>query len=162
MVFVNQSQAQSREVTVNVDLKDVLSSGGEGDGGTATGANVVNFEFTTESHYRTTQSQIIADQLRVLSTKDYDVTVKAQTANFTSPNSTLPLSILKISAAPGGSTTFGTAVTLTTSEQSIVEEGIPTLAQSYDIKYDIEPNIELINADKELYTVKVLFTVVAI
>jgi len=161
IVFLGQVQAQSRNVTVNLFLDDVLSSGGEGDGGTATGANEVNFEFLTEADYRLTKSQVISDQLRVLSTQNYDITVKALNPNFISPVSTLPLSILKLSTSPGGENTYGTAISPTTTEQTIFTNGVPTLAQSFDIKYEIEPNIALIEAAKELYSVELTFTVVA-
>ncbi len=154
---------QSRDITLNIELKDVISGGGTGDGGTATGSNQVDFDFSGEANYRETQSKVVLDQLRVLSTKNYDINVKAQTANFTSStsSSTLPLSIIKISTALNGTTTFGTAVTPTTADQVIYTGGVPTLGQGFDFKYEISPNILLVQAPKEKYNVVLTYTVVA-
>lgn len=162
LVLVNQeSKAQSRDVTVNVELKDVISGGGAGDGGTATGPNAVNFVFDDVDHYNTTQTQVVPDQLHVLSTKGYNITVKAQTPTFVGPTSTLPLDILKISTSKSGANTFGSEVVPTTSPQVIFSGGLATLAQSYDFKYAIAPNLALVEAAKELYKVVLTYTVVA-
>jgi len=154
---------QSRAVTVNVELRDVLSGGGTGDGGTATGSNNVSFLFDTEAKYRQTQTQVVEDQLRVLATKNYNINLKAQSANFTSStsSSTLPLSILKVSAALNGTNTFSTAVVPTTADQAVYTGGVPTLGQGFDFKYEIEPNVLLVQAPKEKYNVVLTYTVVA-
>ena len=154
---------QSRDVTVNVELRDVLSGGGTGDGGTATGSNNVAFLFDTEAKYRQTQTQVVADQLRVLATRNYNINVKAQTPTFTSTtsSSTLPLSILKVSTALNGTTSFSTAVVPTTVDQVVYTAGVPTLSQGFDFKYEIEPNVLLVQAPKEQYNVVLTYTVVA-
>lgn len=163
VVFANsEAKGQSRDVTVNVELKDVLSGGGSGDGGTATGSNVVNFTFDDVDHYNTTQTQVVNDQLHVLSTKGYNITVKAQTPTFVGPTSTLPLDILKISTSKSGANTFGTEIAPTTNAQVIFSGGVATLAQSYDFKYAIAPNQILVEAAKELYKVVLTYSVVAL
>ncbi|MBE8722071.1 hypothetical protein [Sphingobacterium pedocola] len=157
------ANAQSRDVTVSVELKDVLSAGGIGDGGTAAGANAVDFLFDNVNKYNTTQTQTIADQVRVLSTKSYVVNLKAQTPTFVSTTSsaTLPLDILKVSASKTGANAFGDVITPTTLDQLIVSQSVATLDQGYDFKYEIAPNQTLIEADKEKYNVVLTYTVSA-
>lgn len=148
---------ESRDVTVNILLKDIISAGE----GIATGEGEVNFVYETAEDYREKKEKTIADQIRVLSTKDYVINVKAQTTDFIGESSTLPLNILKISASKGTESAFGESITPTTTDQVIVSNGAATLDQAYDFKYEIAPSQVLIDAAKEKYSVVLTYTVTA-
>lgn len=160
---LNLTYAQSRDITVTVQLEDVISGGGPEDGGTAQGSGIVDFYFDTAEKYAKTQSQTVSDQLRVLSTSPYVVHVKAQTASFLSQISaaTLPLDILKISASKKSESDFEDEVTPSIMDQQIIATAVATLDQGYDFKYKITPNQVLIDAPKEAYSVVLTYSVTA-
>lgn len=155
--------ADSRTITVNVELKDVFGAGGGGEGGSgATGADQLSFVYDNAGKYNNEQTQTITNQINAVATGAYKITVKANEANFTSANSTLPLDILRISASKTGEGAFGTAITPTTTAQDIFTGGTATaFGQGYDVKYDIPVNNTLATGVKEPYKATFVFTVTA-
>jgi len=164
MIFVfahHEAKAQStlKQVTVNVELKDVTAVGPSG----PSGASVVDFVYATASDYNNDKSVAIPNQFNVTSTKAYDILVRG-TGDFigtTTSSETLPLSILKLSAKKSGAGSYGTTLIPTTADGVLVSNADATLDQSFDVQYTIEKDGSLLTAPKQKYTTELIYSVTA-
>lgn len=98
----NNAQAQTHTATtaVNITLKNVItidkinSLGNEGQ---------VDFNFTHLNHYNDGLSATVPNSLIITSTKNFDIHVKAEGANLSFGSNDIPVEVLTITAAVGGS-----------------------------------------------------------
>ncbi|SDE30100.1 hypothetical protein [Niabella drilacis] len=157
--MISTAQAQIRTVAVNVTLADVIGVSPT----TPAGANVVNFTYNTAAHYNADQTQEITDQLRVTSTKAYNITVNGTTDFVPGTGTALDLSILRLAARTTGAPSFGAEITpVKASETTLVSNSPATLDQGFDVQYKIPQNASLLTAAKTTYTATIVFTATAI
>ncbi|MGO1728667.1 MAG: peptidoglycan-binding protein LysM, partial [Flavobacteriaceae bacterium] len=97
----NNVQAQAQATTeVNIILNDVISFGS----GSVANGGQVDFNYITAADYNDGLGAVnVANSLIVTSTKNFDVKVKAEGANFTDGTNNIPVDVLTINAAAGGS-----------------------------------------------------------
>jgi len=158
-----QSANSSASQTVNLNLSDAIDITFTGSG-TATGA-AVNLAFNTVSDYAN-GVQSTSQQMKVRSNKNFKVSVKANSANFsytgsTSPAPTMPVaSVLstKVSAnSTGGSTGsgFGSYKAITTTNQDIITGATAGGNNLFSVQYEAQPGFAY---PAGTYTVDVVYT----
>jgi hypothetical protein len=81
--------------TVNITLNDVISIDA---GSTAIGGTVA-FNYVTAADYNSDQTITKANSLKVTSTKNFNVKVKAGGPNFVNGSNSIPVDVLTIKAA---------------------------------------------------------------
>ncbi|HMI01048.1 MAG TPA: hypothetical protein VK541_01125 [Pedobacter sp.] len=154
-----KAQTQIKQVTVNVELKDVIGIGPDG----PSGSSVVDFLYETANDYNNDKTVTIPNQFNVTSTKAYNILVKGS-GDFigqTTAATTLPLNILKVSARTAGGSSFGNEVTPTTIDQNVITGAAATLSQSFDVLYKIEKNIDLLTKEKQKYSTQLTYSITA-
>lgn len=161
--FSALGQATSTQ-TVNLTFANIVEILFTGTGST-TGSDVT-IPFTNLNDY-TNGVESSDYQLRVRSNKDFNVTVRTNSANFTysgatSPAPVMPVSgklLLKISAnSTGGSiaSPFSGYTSLTSSNQNLINVGTRGGNQTFSVKYQGKPGFGYPAGD---YTVNVIYTV---
>lgn len=161
--FSASAQVSSTQ-TVNLTFSNVVEILFTGTG-TATGSDV-RLSFNDLNDY-TNGIESSDYQLRVRSNKDFNVTVKTNSANFSysgsaSPAPTMPVSgklLLKVSSnSTGGSiaSPFSGYSTLTNSNQGLINSGDRGGNQTFSVKYKGQPGYGYPAGD---YTVNVIYTV---
>lgn len=152
-----QVSASTNPVTVNIDLQASVIS-------IALDASpTVNFVYATAAEYAAPKSVTKASHLTVISNKPYDISVQANglfTSSNTSNTTDLPaLGVVNVSVDPttanGG--TLST-VTLSQTDQPLVEEADPTTTAVYNVVYTIPTATTLVALPKEVYTTTVTYT----
>lgn len=127
------------------------------------GSSQVNFLLQTTGDYKNGVTLNQTNHLKVSKTTPYDVSVRAQSANFTSgTGATIPVSILGI--GPIGSQANTTAVNaLSTSGQLLVNGATPAIDRFFDIQYQIPASQTqfLINKPAGVYSGTVVYTLTA-
>src|SRR5690554_2297109 len=118
----NNVQAQNATdptatTTVRIILNDVISI----DSGSVANGGVVDFNYVTAEDYNSAKTATVTNSLIVTSTKNFDVKVKADGANFTDGSNVIPVDVLTIKAATGGSMA-GTqnTIVLSTADQVLI------------------------------------------
>lgn len=141
------TQAQTATQTVSLSLTDFIEMDF-----TATGTNTgptVTMNFNTTNDYASGVTSA-AQQLKVLSTRDFNVTVKSSSTNFTytgtaTPTPVMPVSgvlAVKVSAnATGGSIAapFTAYSTITSSNQNLITAGSNGGNQTFSVQYQATP-----------------------
>ena len=158
-----QAQNTTATTTVNITLADVISI----DAGSAATDGVVDFNYVTAEDYNTTQTKTVANSLIVTSTKNFNVTLKADGANFVNGSDNIPVNVLTIKASAGGNM-VGTenAVVLSTSDQVLIGNATKGSARTLNLDYEIPASES--SSDKILgkpagaYTQTVTYTATAI
>ncbi|PWN58149.1 peptidoglycan-binding protein LysM [Chryseobacterium viscerum] len=116
----NNVQAQNTTVTttVNITLNDVISIDA---GSTAIGGTVA-FNYFTAADYNSDQTITKANSLKVTSTKNFNVRVKAGGPNFVNGSNSIPVDVLTIKAAAAPGSMGGTKndVVLSAGERTLV------------------------------------------
>lgn len=127
------------------------------------GSSQVSFLLQTTGDYKNGVTLNLANHLKVSKTTPYDVSVRAQSANFTSGSgATIPVSILSI--GPSGSQANTTVVNeLSTSGQLLVNGAAPAIDRLFDIQYQISAaqTQSLINKPAGVYSGTVVYTLTA-
>ena len=113
-----QAQNTTATTTVNITLNDVISI----DAGSTAIGNSVDFNYVTAADYNTDQTITKANSLKVTSTKNFNVKVKAGGANFMNGTNLIPVNVLTIKAATAAGTMGGTKtpVVLSATDQTLV------------------------------------------
>lgn len=153
-------QAQTAKTSVNLILADVISI----DSGVAVGG-VVDFNYLTAADYNSAKSITVAESLVITSSKNFDVKVKADGADFTKGSDVIPVNVLDITAVAGGTLT-GTfnKITLSTTDQVLVATAPKGAKKSLSIQYSIsadKASTVLLGKPAGTYTQKVTYTATA-
>lgn len=146
---------------VNIILADVISI----DSGVAIGG-VVDFNYTTSQDYNNSKTVTVPNSLVVTSSKNFNVKVKADGANFVKGTDLIPVDVLRIKAVAGG-TMVGTMneVVLSTTDQNLVTTATKGAQKSLTIEYTIsatKAQNELLGKPAGTYKQTVTYTATAI
>ncbi|GEJ44037.1 peptidoglycan-binding protein LysM [Chryseobacterium sp. ON_d1] len=137
IVGTNNVQAQNTTATtnVNITLNDVISIDA---GSTAIGGTVA-FNYVTAADYNSDQTVTKANSLKVTSTKNFNVKVKAGGPNFINGSNSIPVDVLTIKAAeaPGSMGGTKTAVVLSATDQTLVSNAPLGSALTLNLDYTI-------------------------
>ncbi|GEN78218.1 peptidoglycan-binding protein LysM [Chryseobacterium hagamense] len=155
----NSGQATT---SVNIVLADVLSM----DVGTVASGGTVDFNYLNTTDYNSSKNVTVPNSLVIISSKNFDVKVKSEGANFVSGANLIPVDILQVKAIPGGSLT-GTMneVTLSPTDQALVSNANSGSKQSLNIAYSIsaeKASKVLLGKPKGTYTQMVTYTATAL
>jgi hypothetical protein len=148
--------------TTNLSLADAIDVTFTG---TGTNTATVSLPFTTPDDYASGITSS-AQTLKVRSTKDFNVEVKSNSANFSysgsaSPAPTMPLSgvfTMKVSAnSTGGSiaSPFSAFSAVTTSNQSLITSGTKGGNQTFAVQYNATPGFSYPGGT---YSVDIIYT----
>jgi hypothetical protein len=148
--------------TVNIILADVISM----DMGTAASGNAVDFNYANTADYNSSKNVTVPNSLVIISSKNFDIKVKSEGANFVSGANVIPVDVLQVKAIPGGSLS-GTLneVTLSTADQVLVSNAASGAKQSLNIAYSIsaqKASNVLLGKPKGTYTQTVTYTATAL
>ncbi len=162
----NNAQAQVTTATattrVNIILNDVISI----DAGSVANGGVVDFNYVTAADYNSDKTVNVPTSLKVTSTKNFDVKVKADGANFTDGTNNIPVNVLTINAA--GGTIAGTQATivLSTTDQTLIANAPLGSALTLDLDYTIpaakSSSADILGKPAGTYTQTVTYTATAL
>ena len=154
----------SEQVTtaVNIILADVIAM----DIGTVASGGTVDFNYVDTTDYNSSKNVTVPNSLVIISSKNFDVKVKSEGANFVSGANVIPVDILQIKAIAGGSL-MGTMneVTLSTTDQVLVSNASSGAKQSLNIAYSIsaeKASKGLLGKPAGTYTQTVTYTATAL
>lgn len=157
-----QNNTATAKATVKITLADVISI----DSGATTGGGDVNFNYATAQDYNSDQTVSKANSLQITSTKSFDVKVKADGASFVNGTNLIPVEVVTVKPAAGG-TMGGTKkdITLTTADQTLVA-GAPkgsklTLNLDYFIPASKSSSTDILGKPAGTYTQTVTYTATA-
>lgn len=155
----NSGQAST---SVNIILADVISM----DVGTVASGGAVDFNYVNTTDYNSAKNVTVPNSLVIISSKNFDVKVKSEGANFVSGANLIPVDILQVKAVAGGSLT-GTLneVTLSSTDQVLVSNASSGAKQSLNIAYSIsaeKASKVLLGKPKGTYTQMVTYTTTAL
>ena len=155
----NSEQAST---SVNIILADVIAM----DIGTVASEGTVDFNYGTTKDYNSSKNVMVPNTLVIISSKNFDVKVKSEGANFVSGANAIPVDILQVKAIPGGSL-VGTMneVTLSTNDQVLVSNASLGSKQSLNIAYSIsaeKASKVLLGKPRGTYTQKITYTATAL
>lgn len=161
----NSVLAQNSEqvnTSVNIILADVIAM----DIGTVASGGAVDFNYVNTTDYNSSKNVTVPNSLVIISSKNFDVKVKSEGANFVSGANVIPVDILQIKAIAGGSS-MGTMneVTLSTADQVLVSNASSGAKQSLNIAYSIsaeKASKVLLGKPKGTYTQTVTYTATAL
>ena len=161
----NQVQGQDSDpvgTIVNIILADVLSI----DEGSVASEGVVDFNYLNTTDYNSSKNVTVPNSLVIISSKNFDVKVKSDGANFVSGANVIPVDILQVKAVNGG-TLVGTLneITLSTADQVLVSNATLGAKQSLSIDYSIsaeKASKVLLGKPFGTYTQKVTYTATAL
>ncbi|MEC3874386.1 peptidoglycan-binding protein LysM [Chryseobacterium salviniae] len=161
----NQVLAQNSDqvhTSVNIILADVISM----DVGTVASGGAVDFNYVNTTDYNSSKNVTVPNSLVIISSKNFDVKVKSEGANFVSGSNVIPVDVLQVKAISGGSLT-GTLneVTLSTADQVLVSNASLGAKQSLNIAYSIsaeKASKVLLGKPKGTYTQKIIYTATAL
>lgn len=147
---------------VNIILADVIAM----DIGTIASGGTVDFNYVDTTDYNSSKNVTVPNSLVIISSKNFDVKVKSEGANFVSGANVIPVDILQIKAIAGGSL-MGTMneVTLSTTDQVLVSNASSGAKQSLNIAYSIsaeKASIVLLGKPAGTYTQTVTYTATAL
>lgn len=119
----------------------------------------VSLAFNTSSNYKLGVSKNVPAQLTVSSTLPYNVTVRANTSTFVNGTNNLPLNLMTISGVNPADNI--TPLNLSTNPQNLISGASPVIARTYDLKYTVAPNSNLLSHAAGTYATTIVFTYVA-
>ncbi|BFO68699.1 peptidoglycan-binding protein LysM [Chryseobacterium sp. S0630] len=162
----NKVQAQNTTATtaVNITLNDVISIDA---GSTAIGGTVA-FNYVTAADYNSDQTITKANSLKVTSTKNFNVKVKAGGPNFVNGLNSIPVDVLTIKAATAAGTMGGTKndVVLSAGEKTLVANAPLGSALTLNLDYIIpaakSSSSDILGKPAGTYTQTVTYTATAL
>ena len=162
---INPVLAQNSEqvnTAVNIILADVIAM----DIGTVASRGTVDFNYVDTTDYNSSKNVTVPNSLVIISSKNFDVKVKSEGANFVSGANVIPVDILQVKAVAGGSL-IGTMneVTLSTTDQVLVGNASSGAKQSLNIAYSIsaeKASTVLLGKPAGTYTQTVTYTATAL
>ncbi len=156
------AQKNTATTTVNIMLKDVISI----DDNSVAAGGVVDFNYETAADYNNDKSVEVKNSLLVTSSKAFDIKVKAGDTHFKNGTNSIPVNVLTITAAPGGTMT-GTptpVVLSSTKDQNLITGADKGALRSLNINYTIpaaKAQTELLGKPAGTYTQTVTYTATA-
>ncbi|QXU49919.1 peptidoglycan-binding protein LysM [Chryseobacterium sp. D764] len=159
-----QAQNTTATTTVNITLNDVISI----DAGSTAIGNTVDFNYATAADYNSDQTITKANSLKVTSTKNFNVKVKAGGANFMNGTNLIPVNVLTIKAATAAGTMGGTksAVVLSATDQTLVSNAPLGSALTLNLDYTIpaakSSSPDILGKPAGTYTQTVTYTATAL
>jgi hypothetical protein len=151
--------------TVNLSMSDAVEISFTATG-TTTGNNV-NFTFNSISTFASGQESA-AQELRVRSNKNFNVTVKSNSANFTYIGSVSPAPVMPVASVLAlmvtANTTSGSVASpfsttayssITSSNQNLITNGSRGGNQRFSVKYEADPQF---NYPSGSYSVNIVYT----
>lgn len=151
--------------TVNVNLAEVISI----DPQSAAVTQVVNFNYLKEADYRERQNWRFPQSLIVTSTRPFDVTVKANGANFEGETDNIPVGVLNIKPVAGEGTTVNGSffdVVLSTESQNVVSNAALGSRLDLGIDYEISAvsasSTDILGKPAGKYTQTITYTATAL
>ncbi|WP_026812566.1 hypothetical protein [Arenibacter certesii] len=158
-----KAQNHTATTTVNIILSDVISI----DAGSVANGGIVDFNYVTAADYNSTKTVNVPESLIVTSTKNFDVKVKADGASFTDGTNNIPVNVLNIKAATGGSMA-GTqnTIELSTTDQVLIGNAPLGSALTLDLDYEIlaakSSSADILGKPAGTYTQTVTYTATAL
>lgn len=159
----NNVQAQAgltdnAQTKVNIILSDVISIDAS--------ATEVTFTYDSAAAYNSDQDYDVADNLKVTSTRSFDIAVKAASENFSDGTNNIPVSVLSINPISGGSTNMTgsqTAVSeLSTTDQKVISNATLGSELILGINYEIlgskSSSSDILGKPSGTYTQQVIYT----
>ena len=162
----NTVQAQDKTTattTATISLSDVISI----DAGSEAINGKVAFDYATADAYNKDQTVTQTDALKVTSTKNFTVNVQAEGANFMNGTNIIPVNVLTIKAAAGG-TMAGTqkTVVLSTTNQPLIVDAPLGSARTLNLEYTIpaakSSSPDILGKPAGTYTQTVIYTASAL
>ncbi|MDR6514607.1 peptidoglycan-binding protein LysM [Chryseobacterium camelliae] len=159
-----QAQNMTATTTVNITLNDVISI----DAGSTAIGNIVAFNYATAADYNSDQTVTKANSLKVTSTKNFNVKVKAGGASFVNGTNMIPVNVLTIKAAAAAGTMGGTksAVILSATDQTLVSNAPLGSALTLNLDYTIpatkSSSSDILGKPAGTYTQTVTYTATAL
>ena len=161
----NQVFAQNSEqvnTSVNIILADVIAM----DIGTVASGGTVDFNYLNTTDYNSSKNVTVPNSLIIISSKNFDVKVKSEGANFVSGSNLIPVDILQVKAIAGANL-MGTMneVTLSNTDQVLVGNASSGAKQSLNIAYSIsaeKASKVLLGKPAGTYTQTVTYTATAL
>ncbi len=160
--FLQAQDSDQASTAVNIVLADVLSI----DEGSAASEGAIDFNYANTNDYNSSKKVTVPNSLVIISSKNFDVKVKSEGANFVSGSNLIPVDVLQVKAVTGG-TLVGTLneVTLSTSDQVLVSNALLGSKQSLNIAYSIsaeKASTVLLGKPRGTYLQKVTYTATAL
>ncbi|WP_426479300.1 peptidoglycan-binding protein LysM [Chryseobacterium sp. CBSDS_008] len=159
-----QAQNTTATTTVNITLNDVISI----DAGSTAIGNTVDFNYVTAADYNSEQTVTKANSLKVTSTKNFNVKVKAGGANFMNGTSLIPVNVLTIKPSTTAGSMGGTktAVILSAADQTLVANAPLGSALTLNLDYMIpaakSSSSDILGKPAGTYTQTVTYTATAL
>ncbi|KUJ50876.1 hypothetical protein, partial [Chryseobacterium sp. JAH] len=150
--------------TVNITLKDVISI----DSGSTAIGNTVDFNYATAADYNSDQTITKANSLKITSTKNFNVKVKAGGGSFVNGTNLIPVNVLTIKAAAAAGSMGGTKtpVVLSETDQTLVSNAplgsALTLNLDYTIPASKSSSSDILGKPAGTYTQTVTYTATAL
>jgi hypothetical protein len=164
-IGTNQLQAQNSDqvgTSVNIILADIISI----DEGSVASGGAVDFNYVNTTDYNSSKSVTVPNSLVINSSKNFDVKIKSEGANFVNGANLIPVDVLQVKAISGGSL-MGTMneVTLSAADQVLVSNATLGSKQTLNIAYSIsaeKASKVLLGKPKGAYTQTVTYTATAL
>ncbi len=161
----NNVQAQDSNpvgTIINIVLADIIAI----EEGSVASEGFVDFNYLNTTDYNTAKNVTVPNSLVIISSKNFDVKVKAIGANFVSGSNAIPVDVLQLKAVTGG-TLVGTLneITLSTTDQVLVANATLGSKQSLSIDYSIsaeKASNVLLGKPAGAYTQKITYTATAL
>ncbi len=159
-----QAQNTTATTTVSITLNDVISI----DAGSTAIAGAVAFNYATAADYNSEKTVAQANALKVTSTKNFNVKVKAGGASFVNGTNLIPVDVLTIKASAASGTMGGTksAVVLSAADQTLVTNAPLGSALTLNLDYTIpaakSSSSDILGKPAGTYTQTVTYTATAL
>ena len=160
--LVSAQNSEHVTTSVNIILADVISI----DVASAGWGGSVDFNYANTADYNSSKNVTVPNSLVINSSKNFDVKIKSDGANFVSGANLIPVDVLQVKAISGG-TLMGTMneVNLSTADQLLVSNASLGARQSLNIAYSIsaeKASKVLLGKPKGTYTQTVTYTATAL
>jgi len=158
------AQNTTATTTVSITLNDVISI----DAGSTAITGAVAFNYATAADYNSEKTVAQANALKVTSTKNFNVKVKAGGASFVNGTNLIPVDVLTIKAAAASGTMGGTksAVVLSATDQTLVANAPLGSALTLNLDYTIpaakSSSSDILGKPAGTYTQTVTYTATAL
>lgn len=160
--YVHGQHYDQVSTSVNIILADVIAI----DEGSGASEGAVDFNYANTKDYNSSKKVTVPNSLVIISSKNFDIKVKSEGANFVSGANVIPVDVLQVKAVAGG-TLAGTLkeVTLSTADQVLVSNATMGSKQSLHIAYSIsadKASTVLLGKPLGTYMQKVTYTATAL
>ncbi|WBV58036.1 peptidoglycan-binding protein LysM [Chryseobacterium sp. PTM-20240506] len=159
-----QAQNTTATTTVNITLNDVISI----DAGSTAMGGTVAFNYVTAMDYNSEKTVAQASALKITSTKNFNVKVKAGGPTFVNGLNSIPVDVLtiKAAAAPGNMGGTKTDVILSAGEKTLVANAPLGSALTLNLDYTIpaakSSSSDILGKPAGTYTQTVTYTATAL